>query len=139
MVNRRVGFYSVVAMALCALLSLLTFLVSLILMASSGGALAFVGLVAALACPAVWLTVLFSNDGGGVLAHWVKRAGARLQSSARRDTERQVQRRCAIAIGLLARGRPWRCRPRALITQSGWEGLYMSLRDVFPRRPAGSG
>jgi hypothetical protein len=76
MVNRRVGFRSVVAMALYAVLSLLAFLVFLFLTASNGGVLAFLGLVAALACPAVWLIVLLSDNGGSVLAQWVKRVRA---------------------------------------------------------------
>ena len=90
MVNRRVGFRSIVAMALCALLSLLAFLGFLFLTAPNGGVWAFLGLVAALTCPAVWLTVLFSDNRGSVLAQRVKRAGARLQSSARRNAKRQT-------------------------------------------------
>ena len=68
MVNRRAGFRSVVAMVLCALLSLLSFLGFLFLTASNGGVLAFLGLVAALTCPAVWLTVLLADSRGSVLA-----------------------------------------------------------------------
>ena len=90
MVNRRVDFHSIVAMALCALLALLAVLGFLFLMASSGGGLAFLGLVAALACPTIWLTVLLSNNRESVLAHWAKRAGARLLGSTHRDTERQA-------------------------------------------------
>jgi hypothetical protein len=78
-------------MTLCALLSLLTFLVFLIPMASGGGALAFLGLVATLACPAIWLTILFSNDRESALAQWVERAWARLPRSSHWDTRRQAQ------------------------------------------------
>ena len=77
MVNRRVGFRSVVAMARCALLAFLGFL---FLTASSGGVLASLGLVAALTCSAAWLTVLLADNRGSALAQWVKRAGARLGS-----------------------------------------------------------
>jgi hypothetical protein len=90
MVNRRVGSHSVVAMALCALLSLLAFLGFLFLAASSGGLLAFLGLVAALACPAIWLSVLLADNRESVVAQWVKRVRTRLQSSARPDTDRQA-------------------------------------------------
>ena len=90
MVNRTIGFRSVVVMALCALLSLLAFLGFLFLTASSTGMLALVGLVAALACPAIWLTFLLVDNRESVLMQWVKRVRARLQGSARRDTRRQA-------------------------------------------------
>jgi hypothetical protein len=87
MLNRRVGFHSVVAVTLCALLSFLSLLT---LIASNDGPLAFLGLVAILVCPAKWLTILLSNDRESILAQWVKRARARPQSSTPRDTERQA-------------------------------------------------
>jgi hypothetical protein len=91
MVKHRMGFRSVVALALCAFLSLLAFLGFLILIASSRGALAFLGLAAALACPAVWLAVLLSDSGGRIPTQRVRRAAVRLGNPARSQTKPQVQ------------------------------------------------
>ncbi len=91
MVKHRIGFRSVVAMALCALLSLLAFLGFLVLMASSRGALAIFGLAAALACPAVWLAVLLSDGGGRTLVRRARRAAVRPWYLARSETQQQIQ------------------------------------------------
>jgi hypothetical protein len=88
MVNSRVGSHSIVAVALCALLSLLAFLGTLILAASNGGVLACLGLAAALACPAIWLTLLLSDYRGNMVAGWAEHVRVSLQSPARRDLER---------------------------------------------------
>ncbi len=87
MVKRRIGFRSIVAMALCAFLALAAFLGFLILVGSSQGALAFLGLTAALACPAVWLVVLLSDSGGRISAQQVRRANVRLRDPTRSESK----------------------------------------------------
>ena len=87
MVNHKVDLRNILGMALCALLSLVAFLAFLILMAYSDRLMAILGLAASLVCPAVWLTVLLSNDGdsGGGLVQWVKRKAVLLRPASRRD------------------------------------------------------
>jgi hypothetical protein len=82
--NHKVDLRNTLGMALCALLSLVAFLA---LMAYSDRLMAVVGLAASLVCPAVWLTVLLSNDGdsGGGLVQWVKRKAVLLRPTSRRD------------------------------------------------------
>jgi hypothetical protein len=85
MMNHKVDLRNTLGMALCALLSLVAFLA---LMAYSDRLMAVVGLAAGLVCPAVWLTVLLSNDGdGGGLVQWVKRRAALLWPAPRRDSQ----------------------------------------------------
>jgi hypothetical protein len=67
MEKRRMGLRSLVALALCALLALLAVLGFMILVVSSRGAWVFLGLAAALACPAVWLAVLLLDNEGRAL------------------------------------------------------------------------
>ena len=88
MVGKRAGFHNMVTMALCAVVSLLAFVGFLILMAFHASALAYLGLVAALACPAIWLTVLLSDHKGSALAGWVKLVQVQLYRSTRRGGER---------------------------------------------------
>jgi hypothetical protein len=68
MEKHRIGFRSLVAMALCASLALLAVLGFLVLMASSRGAWVSLGFAAVLACPVVWLAVLLSDDRGSAIA-----------------------------------------------------------------------
>jgi len=84
MMNHKIDLRNTLGMALCALLSLVAFLA---LMAYSDRLMAVVGLAASLVCPAVWLTVLLSNDGdgGGGLVQWVKRKAVLLRPASRRD------------------------------------------------------
>jgi len=86
MVNHKVDLRNTLGMARCALLSLVAFLAFLILMAYSDRLMAVLGLAASLICPAVWLTVLLSNDGdAGGLVQWVKRKAVLLRPASRRD------------------------------------------------------
>ncbi|MFB0536612.1 MAG: hypothetical protein ACETWR_16710 [Anaerolineae bacterium] len=87
MMNHKVDLRNTLGMALCALLSLVAFLTFLTLVAFSDRLMAVVGLAASLVCPAVWLTVLLSNDGdgGGGLVQWVKHKVALLRPAPRRD------------------------------------------------------
>jgi len=88
MVNHKVDLRNTLGMARCALLSLVAFLAFLILMAYSDRLLAVLGLAASLVCPAVWLTVLLSNDGNGSgLVQRVKRRAALLRPAPRRDSQ----------------------------------------------------
>ena len=83
MMNHKIDLRNTLGMALCALLSLVAFLA---LMAYSDRLMAVVGLAASLVCPAVWLTVLLSNDGdAGGLVQWVKRKAVLLRPASRRD------------------------------------------------------
>lgn len=87
MMNHKIDLRNTLGMALCALLSLVAFLAFLTLVAYSDRLMAVVGLTASLVCPAVWLTVLLSNDGdgGGGLVQWVKRKAGLLRPAPRRD------------------------------------------------------
>ena len=96
MVNHKVDLRKTVSMALCALLSLVAFLAFLILMAYSDRWLVVLGLAASLVCPAVWLTVLLSNDGdgGGGLVQRVKHRAA-----LRRPAPRWHGQPAGVAVG----------------------------------------
>jgi len=87
MVNHKVDLRNTLGMALCALLALVAFLAFLALVAYSDRLMVVVGLAASLVCPAVWLTVLLSNDGhgGGGLLQWVKHKVVPLRPAPRRD------------------------------------------------------
>jgi hypothetical protein len=89
MVNHKVDLRNTVeVMALCALLSLVAFLAFLTLMAYSDRLMAVLGLAASLVCPAMWLTVLLSNDGhGGGLVQWVTHRAVLLRPAPRRDSQ----------------------------------------------------
>ena len=70
MANHKANLHEIVGMVLCALLSLLAFV---ILVIYNDRLPAILGLIISLACPVVWLTVLLWNDrDGGSLAQRVK-------------------------------------------------------------------
>lgn len=88
MVNRKVDLRETVGMALCALLSLVTFLAFLFLLASSDHLSAVLALAVSLVCPAVWLAfLLWSSGGGGGLVRWVKRRVALRRPAPRWDEQ----------------------------------------------------